>query len=98
METGGVVAGAAAATCRDPSRSHRVPVTGPRRGEALGAAPSRALRSPRADARGRRVFHGGFDAGDLTHRLGRIEIDAAGNPITPQDSLSYVEIINMKSD
>ena len=48
------------------------------------------------DADGREVFFSGLDPDDLTHRLGRIEVDAAGRAITPADSLKYQEIINKK--
>ncbi|MEW6202947.1 MAG: hypothetical protein AB1546_13300 [bacterium] len=48
------------------------------------------------DAAGRKIYFSGFSKDDLTHRLGRIEIDKWGQPITPADSLKYVEIINKK--
>jgi hypothetical protein len=48
------------------------------------------------DAAGAEVFRSGFEQDDLTHRLGRIEIDGNGQAIQPRDSLKYETIINKK--
>ena len=48
------------------------------------------------DAKGTALYASGFHPNDLTHRLGRIEVDAEGRPIEPADSLKYVNIINKK--
>lgn len=48
------------------------------------------------DGRGRKLFFSGFSERDYTHRLGRVEIDEFKRPITPADSLKYVEIVNRK--
>jgi hypothetical protein len=48
------------------------------------------------DAAGTEVFRSRFDRADLTHRLGRIEVDANQQEIQPRDSLKYETIINRK--
>jgi hypothetical protein len=48
------------------------------------------------DARGREIYRSHFNRNDLTHRLGRLEVDADDHPISPSDSFKYVTIINRK--
>lgn len=48
------------------------------------------------DAAGREVYSSGLEPDNFEHQLARIEVDAAGKAIEPEDSLGYADIVNKK--